>query len=123
MTDEKSAQFLYEVIHCLCATESLSLTRLLLMLKRLSLESARAEGDSGFIEAATAGYAEALQLHRMAASTLDNGLLRLQETKLMLEGKYSTEMTEQDLVNSFDPSHYKWYLGLKADVESLLAKV
>jgi hypothetical protein len=123
MSDEAPGRILGEIIRCLYIFESLSLTRLLLMLKKSTLESARGNGDQDSIDVATNDYAQALELHRIVASAFSDDLLRLQEIKLKLEGKYSTEMTEVDLINDVGWPAQQWYLDFKTQVESLLDKM
>jgi hypothetical protein len=123
MSDEQPECLLGEVIQCLYIFESLSLIRLLLVLKKTALDSARGSGDQGAIERATTDYAQALDLHKIVASAFSDDLLRLQELKLKVEGKYSMDMTETDLLNDAGWPARKWYLSFRAEVESLLAKV
>jgi hypothetical protein len=123
MSDGSSANLLDEILHCLYMAESLSLTRLLLILKKLNLEAAKSDGKAGFIETATTEYGKALDLYRMVDSTFSDNLLRLQETKLKLERRYSTEMTEDDLIDDVGEPARHWYLESKAQVDNLLAKM
>jgi len=123
MSDESSAKLLGEIVRCLYMAESLSLTRLLLILKKSNLEAAKADGNAGFIETSTTEYGEALDLYRMVDSIFSDNLLRLQEIKLKLEGRYSTEMTEDDLINDVGWPASEWFLKFNAKVDSLLAKM